>query len=749
MFIERNIAPYIVFSQESIANALKKINTNKMGMIYCVTEHGILEGLLTDGDFRRWVVDSNSIDLDNSVSCLFNKSFIYALQDESNEDIEKKLSDKIATVPIIDKQKHLVAIAFKKQLEIKIADSFISDNHPTFIIAEIGINHNGDIELAKRLVDEAVSAGADCAKFQMRNMEFLYRKSGTNINSGEDLGAQYVLDILSKFQLSHKEMFEVFDYCKERNIIPLCTPWDVETVKLLEKYGMQAYKVASADLTNHELLSALIKTKKPIIMSSGMSREEEIIESVNFLRDAGAPFVVLHCNSTYPAPFKDVNLNYLDRIKEISNGVVGYSGHERGYNVAIAAVARGAKVIEKHFTLDRNMEGNDHKVSLLPPEFSAMVTAIRQVEESLGSKENRELSQGELINRENLAKSLVASVEIRKGDIINEHHIDIKSPGRGLQPNKKNILIGKTAKRNITEGDFFYNSDISGETITARPYSFRRPWGIPVRYHDFKDLTAGTNPDFIEFHLSYKDMDLDYNEFFKTALDLDFLVHSPDLFEGDHLLNLASDDEEYRARSIYELQRVINISRGLKKYFSRSKGKVKIIASLGGFSKLKPLKIGDRKKMYATVAESLSQLDTEDVEILPQTLPPFPWYFGGQLFCNIFVDPDDTVEFCNTYNYRLCFDISHSKLASNHKKASFSDVVAKLAPISGHLHIVDAEGIDGEGVQVGEGEIDFSLLAKEINKYAPSISFIPEIWQGHKNNGEGFWIALERLEKEL
>ena len=158
-------------------------------------------------------------------------------------------------------------------------------------------------------------------------------------------------------------MIKIFDYCYEKAITPLCTPWDIMSLEFLESYGMEAYKVASADLTNLNLLDALVKTKKPLICSTGMSRESEILNLVDFLKVKGAEFILLHCNSTYPTPLKDVNLAYLENLKKISGRIVGYSGHERGITVPIAAVALGAKVIEKHFTLDKNLEGNDHKIS--------------------------------------------------------------------------------------------------------------------------------------------------------------------------------------------------------------------------------------------------------------------------------------------------------------------------------------------------------------------------------------------------
>ena len=241
-------------------------------------------------------------------------------------------------------------------------------------------------------------------------------------------------------------------------------------------------------------------------------------------------------------------------------------------------------------------------------------------------------------------------------------------------------------------------------------------------------------------------MDQDINQYFNEEFDLDLTVHSPDLFSGDHLLNLCALDKEYRQRSIFELQRVINLTRSLKPFFKKAL-KPLIIVSIGGFTKDAHINEELKNQWYEIVAESLSQLDTEGVEIVPQTVPPFPWYFGGQLYLNLFVQPEDTIKFCKKYDYRVCLDISHSKLASTYFKCSFKEFIDLVGPYTAHLHIVDAKGVDGEGIQIGEGEIDFLALAESLERTCPKSSFIPEIWQGHKNDGEGFWIALERLEK--
>lgn len=748
MLIDRNIAKYVVFAEDSVINALKKISDNKSKVIFSVTESGRLEGVMTDGDFRRWLVTQKTIDLNQSVSKVANKNFKYVFDGDEPEKIQSYLSDKIEFVPLINKSHHLVAIARKRSNIIQIGEFTIDAESPSFLIAEIGNNHNGSLELARQLIDAAVLAGANCAKFQLRDLNSLYINAGNADDAKEDLGSQYTLDLLSRFQLSPEEMFAAFDYCKEQGILPLCTPWDKNSLSLLEGYGMPAYKVASADFTNHDFLKVLAKTGKPLICSTGMSTENEIIETVNLLQGLGAIYVLLHCNSTYPAPFKDINLAYLDRLQELGDFLVGYSGHERDINVAIASVARGAKVIEKHFTLDKSMEGNDHKISLLPQEFQAMVEGIRQVEAAIGSSGDRRLSQGELMNRETLAKSLVINCDLESGEIITESMIEVKSPGKGLQPNRKKELINKKAKRTFKTGDFFFPSDLEQERVLARPYKFKRLWGLPVRYHDFKTMLAKTNPDLLEFHLSYKDLEQDIKQYFDRVYDLDLVVHSPELFAGDVILDLCSTDNDYRQHSIKELQRVINLTRSLIPYFSKA-SRPCIVTNVGGFSEDKPLLSCHQSQLYELLIDSLSALDTERVEIIPQTMPPFPWHFGGQRYHNLFVAPQDTLKFCQEQDYRICLDVSHSKLACNHHKWSFKEFIEQVGNYTAHLHIADAEGIDGEGLQIGEGDIDFPALAEDLAKTASQASFIPEIWQGHKNDGEGFWTALEKLENYL
>lgn len=636
---------------------------------------------------------------------------------------------------------------------VRIGDRTLGPGHPAFLIAEIGINHNGSLELAKRLVDLSADAGADCVKFQMRDMKALYRQ-GDGSSAGEDLGPQYTLDLLSKFSLTNDELFEAFDHARSRGVEVMCTPWDRPSVDALVGYGLPALKIASADLTNHDLVSYAAATGVPLILSTGMSTEEEIVETAQLVRSTGTPFVMLHCQSTYPAPFKDVNLRYMARIGELAACPVGYSGHERGFHVPLAAVALGAAVVEKHVTVDRGMEGNDHKVSLLPDELAAMVRQTRELEDAMGSAAPRAVSTGEMMNRVNLAKSLVATRRIEAGEVVSPADVDVKSPGRGLQPNALTRLVGRTMRRPIDVGDFFYATDLSDAVAQGRDHDFRRPWGLPVRYHDWPGLTEQATPDFLEFHFSYKDLDIAVEEAFDgvdAPLPFHFACHSPDLFAGDFLLNLASTDDEHWERSIRELQRVIDITRSMKPWFTTPlvdgvEVDPVVICSLGGFTTDAFVPESQLPAMYARVEEGLKRIDDSGVRLCAQTLPPFPWYMGGQLYCNLFVRAQDTAEFAASNGRRLCYDVSHSRLAATWSGVPFETYTDLLAPHTDHLHLVDGRGVDGEGVQVGEGDIDWPRLAQQLDELAPGVGFIPEIWQGHVNRGEGFWTALERLE---
>lgn len=621
-------------------------------------------------------------------------------------------------------------------------DNYHFQKNKTFFISEIGNNHNGSMINAKKMIDLSIEAGADCVKFQMRDLDSLYRKKSLQ-KDGDDLGSEYILDLLRKFEFTSDQHKELFDYCERKKILYMCTPWDHASLKILETFGVKAYKVASADLTNTPLIESLIKTSKPLILSTGMSTEKEIKITVDYLNKNNAKFALLHCNSTYPAPINDINLSWMEKLKKI-HPIIGYSGHERGINISMAACALGAQIIERHFTLDRSMEGPDHAASLEFQGLKDLILGIKEINSALGSNVNKNLSQGQMINKENLSKSLMAAKKISKGETISKDFIKIASPGQGLSPQNYNDLLDKKAIRDIEEEDFFYPSDLNGYIEEPSHYNFNHKWGIPVRFHDFSYFSSKITPDLFEFHLSYSDLDLDLKDYFKGHYSFDYVVHAPELFKGSHLMDLATPDRKHRNQSLQETQRVIDMTRDLNKFFPSTENP-KIVANIGGISMDESIEKDRLGEYYEIFGDSLDKLDTKDVEIIPQTMAPFPWHFGGQRYQNLFVQIDDILKWCEELNLRMCFDVSHTMLACNEFKWDFYEFSEKIAPITAHLHLGDASGTNGEGLQVGDGEIDFKRLSDILNLHAPQSTFIPEIWQGHKNGGEGFWTALNKL----
>lgn len=622
-------------------------------------------------------------------------------------------------------------------------DGFPLGGERVYVIAEVGNNHNGSLALAKRLVDAAIAAGADCVKFQLRDRLALYRRKADG-SRAEDLGVEYIQDLLDKVELSLEEHRQVRAYCAEKGITYLCTPWDEPSVDALAEFDVAALKIASADLCNPYLIAKAASLGKPLILSTGMSFEHEISRAIEQLNSLGTPFALLHCNSTYPAPDADIQLGYITRLQAL-HGLIGYSGHERGIAVTLGAVALGAKLIERHITLDRGMEGPDHLASLEPQEFRQLVEGIRQLELALPwTGPGRHASQGELLNRENLGKSVIAAQDIACGTVLDESLLRIASPGQGLAPYRLPELLGKPAGRHIAQGDFLFESDLI-EQPTEQLLNFRLPirWGVPVRYHDFLDYRRRINPDLFEFHLSYRDLSLKPQSFLAEVPCSRLVVHAPELFENSELLDLASDDAAYRQRSIDNLQRVVEATLQIGEYFPQADARL-IVANVGGFSADEPRPLAMRNELYERFHEACRQVDFAGTELIPQNMAPFPWHFGGQRHQNIFMMPEELAAQSCQHNLRLCLDLSHLQMTCFHFGLDFQASLALLLPYSAHLHVADAKGINGEGVLMGTGDIDWPATWAQIKRH-PEVSFIPEVWQGHKDYGAGFWSALRFL----
>jgi len=338
---------------------------------------------------------------------------------------------------------------------VNIGNRLVGEGEPCFIIAEAGVNHNGDVNLAKKLIDVARVAGADVVKFQTFKTENVvtenaekapYQKESTG--AGE---SQY--DMIKKLELSEEAHFELKYYADSQGIIFLSTPYDKGSVDFLVKLGVTALKISSADITNHPLLSHIAAKNLPVILAAGMASLGEVERAIEVIIGGGNQQVILlHCVSSYPARIEDVNLRVMNTLKEAFGFPVGYSDHTMGIEVSLSAAALGAVVIEKHFTLDKNLPGPDHRASLEPKELKQMIVAIRDVEKAMGNGIKKPTKEEEE-NRQVMRRSIMAKVDIPEGVIITEEALDIKRPGMGISPRYIDRLVGRKAKSNIKKDE--------------------------------------------------------------------------------------------------------------------------------------------------------------------------------------------------------------------------------------------------------------------------------------------------------
>lgn len=331
------------------------------------------------------------------------------------------------------------------------------NNKKTFIIAEAGVNHNGNLELAKQLVDIAVKSGVDAVKFQTFRAEKVVskfaQKAAYQIQTTDILESQ--LEMIKKLELDEEAHKSLMAYCKEKSILFLSTPFDHDSIDLLDKLGLEIFKIPSGEITNLPYLRHIGKLQKKVILSSGMADMQEIEDALNILLKAGTKkenITILHANTEYPTPMEDVHLNAMVNIGKTLDIAYGYSDHTLGIEVPVAAVAMGASVIEKHFTLDKTMEGPDHKASLEPDELISMVKAIRNIELALGDF-TKQPSKSEIKNMVIVRKSIIARRVIMKGEVLCEENIAIKRPGNGISPMKWDDVLGKVATKNYQEDE--------------------------------------------------------------------------------------------------------------------------------------------------------------------------------------------------------------------------------------------------------------------------------------------------------
>lgn len=617
------------------------------------------------------------------------------------------------------------------------------DGTEVFIIAEVGINHNGCLKTAKDLIRAAKEAGADAVKVQVRDLKEIYSQSILDDPLKAEHGTQHMLSELKKTMLSYSDIRELQRVAQDIGIIFFGTPFDLRSLKfLVDELKTDLIKVGSPDFSNLPLLFNIVKCKKPMILSTGMSTESEIIQVVNFLKSHEAEFKLLHCNSTYPAAAEDLNLNFLPKLKEISGVTVGYSGHEAGYGITLGAVALGAKIIERHITFDTTQEGLDHSSSLDIGQFKEMVREIRTLELALG-KAIRVKSQGEAQNFLSLGKAVVAKKKLRQGEVFSMDDCVAKSPAKGISPLEVQKFLGEKMNRDVLEGDYLYPDffgDLKGKKNT---FEIKKTWGVVGRLNDFKHF-LDIKPDLVEIHMTWRDV-VSFSPI-KGEFKQDLVVHAPEYFK-DKLIDFTTEDPQIKEISIEMLRETIRVAKELDKNFSGQKNDMgpRVVVHPGGhFSKPTA---SSRSSQYRTLLKNLKNIDSRGVRLHVENMPPFPWYFGGQWYNTIFMDPKEIAQFSEESGWNICYDLSHALLYCNHVGIDIKSFSKDIMNHIGYLHISDAAGVTNEGLQLGQGNLDLEHVAELVKKL--NVGFIPEIWQGHLNRGEGFKEALGLMESLL
>jgi N-acetylneuraminate synthase len=630
-------------------------------------------------------------------------------------------------------------------IKSKIKKVFNEEFDGTYIVAEIGINHNGSLDTALKLIYKSYEAGVDAVKFQKRNLEKIYTKDILDDPNSAEWNFEYLIPLLKEVELSKSDYRKIKKICKELNLDLIITPMDEDSVEFVGKLGIDAFKIASADMTSLSLIKKCSEYNLPIIISTGMWSEDDIEKCTEYYKKNNIKYALLLANSTYPSPYEDLGLYFINKLKKLSN-IVGYSGHERDVFIPIAAVTLGAKIIEKHITLNRSQRGPDHKASLTAKQWKTMVRNIRLLEKSLMDK--KQVNQAETLNKEVFAKSAVAEVDFNKGHIFLENDVYFKSPGKGIFEHEIPEFVGKELKRDITSNEYISKEDFKIETLIKdwKNFDFSKKWGVKCRFHDY-DLYKNLKTPVIEFHCSQTDLDIDFRE---INNDSELIIHAPEIVDRE-VVDICSTDQRLVQKSIDILQKSIDKTIEISKYWPLAKPKM--VVHLGGMkldlletTKYGMEELSTHQEMISVAIHNFKKLDFShnDIDILPENLPPRPWYLGGEWYQYAYGPYDDMIRFCKEFDLKMTFDLSHAQLWCTMNNSSLEDYTKNIMPYVAHLHISDAVGLNGEGVQIFEGDVDFEKVFYMLKNY--SYSWVTEIWSGHLHDGCGTHKALCDLE---
>jgi sialic acid synthase SpsE/sugar phosphate isomerase/epimerase len=611
-------------------------------------------------------------------------------------------------------------------------------SHDFYTIAEVGVNHNGSIDEALFLIGEAATAGVDAVKFQKRALSEIYVTSLLDDPNSAEWSFQYLIPQLKQLELAEDDFRLLEKEAHRLGLDFIVTPFDQISADFVANLKIDAVKFSSADLRNWPLIShALKKISAFPIFSTGMWDDIAIRRCSDFIKKLTPNYALLLCQSTYPASFDSLNLRYIETLKELAP-VVGYSGHERGVDASVLAYCLGARIIEKHITRDPTQLGPDHLSSLTGAEFTELIVRLKSAKTALG--ENKKIvTQAELLNKEVFAKSVVAKYDLDVGDRITLDNIKFMCPGKGISPDNLDDILGKSLE-NAKKSEEYINLEDFAKGIKIEdwpPFEFAKKWGVKCRFHDFH-IYKGLKTPVVEFHCSDVDVTGDAQV---ESKDSALIIHAPEVI-GRELFDLCSRSPRIVKTSVDILQKTILKARALAENF-RAGEKAKIVLHVGGMSSAATE--FDSYNLTTQAERVLRDLDCDGIDLLPENLPPRPWYLGGQWYQYGFMKPHDMADFCKSLSLGMTFDVCHAQLYCHYSGTSLREYTEIVLPYIHHIHISDAQGNSGEGVQIESGDIDFDELFRHLENI--NFSWVPEIWSGHVNNGLGTYRALCCLEK--
>lgn len=596
------------------------------------------------------------------------------------------------------------------------------------VFAEIGINHNGEFTVARDLITAAAEVGVAGVKFQYRNLANAYAEGPKQI------GDEILFKEITKNYLAPSDIIRLVEYAHGLGLEAGISFFDVADMAdfRTDICLFDFFKVPSVELNNCDMVNAMLQYDKQVYLSLGCQSESEIENA--FASFNGANWLAMHCVSNYPVSLPNAKLGYLKHMAATWGRDFGYSSHDENWEVCLIAMSMGASVIERHITFDKQAQGLDHSTSSTPDEFRRIVMFAENMLLILSGDGPRIPNQGEKLNLQNLGRSYYAKDCIDIGQAVTLEKLTLRAPCIGLGRTEMQQYLGKSPAKRIETGMVLSRSTFEAApqvSEAALDYARKQRVALPVRLHDQASIEAKFPIGAFEFHLSFGEVlaGLSAAQYGKHNY---YSVHLPDYINSTQLMDPFSPEAGQADASRNILQRTADFAKSLQDLTGKP------VPIVGSFSVVHK----DIEQFYEQHATLISDYEREGVSILPQWLPPIAWYFGGSVKLNAFNQTRD-VELIRKHMLPICMDVCHLCMGDSLYDFGATEVIGNLMPNIRHIHIADADGIDGEGLQFGEGAPG-NMAAIDMAMNIDCMKVI-EVWQGHLDGGAGFAIALTRL----